>query len=1144
MKITDIKIDGFGVWHNLPLRGISPEITVFYGPNEAGKSTLMQFLRTVLYGVSKERRERYMPPIAGGRPGGWLKVIGDDGPLTVSRYADRGPTDVGKVTVTTAEGEEQGDRLLREALEHVDETTYNNIFAVGLREVQELATLSDTAAAQWLYRLTSGLDRISLYDVIHMLKTTRGRLLSSPHEPSELRTLLHRRDQLRGELDELIAKGRRWAQSAVKLRELADDIERRQHESKALESQARRLELAIGLKPLWVKRERIDEQLASFNHLRPLEDGTLTTLDDFNKKIDEHGRQRDILRGQRLQLREEGKRLGINDILVRNGQRLEALLEQQEWLQAIERLAGELKEEITQLEGQLGSENERLSHEWTGAGKIPPRITEEVVEQLSPQSRAIEATEQLVAAAKHELDHHRTGEHQFRSQIESAITDGEKMGLPTDREAAGDLVAQLRRRQQVEKRLAESQREFDELQAQAQDMVADQVVPLTVFAWLLAAFIFGAVGVGMWWLVPASKLGSLGGWFGVGGIATSVGAWLFKFFVENSASERFDTCHRQLDTLQRDMLAAQAEEERLDHELPMAPGSAAIRLQHAERHLAELERILPVESQRREAAQEISAAERRLKQAEEKFAAAKSNWQAKLRALGLPGDLAPASLAAMAIQCEKLAEFEVRLQNRRDDLARREREFSIVSQRIFALADETALRKEKLSSLAQLDHLAAEYRQQTQRVERRKDLRERIKALKVEQLKHARSAVGYQRRREALFQKCGVEDENALRQLAAKLDEADQLRKKHATVTREITVAIGKHGSEQDFAPFLAADRIGRLEPEWEALTARLEEFDRQLKESLQQRGVLVEQQRTMAADRSLANKQMDLDVVEEQIKRGFESWRERATLGMLLEHIRQDYEAHRQPETLKEASGYMSQLTSGRYKRIWTPLSHDVLLVDTQDGQSLPVNVLSRGTREQLFVSLRLALVAAYARRGIHLPMILDDVFVNFDAGRTKMATTILRDFAKQGHQLLFFTCHEHVWRMFQEIRVDARRLPNRYGNMEEEEAAEQEVPEVIAEAPPEPELVQVVEPEPVPEVIEPVVVVEAPKRKRPVPVVEVIEPIIEERLPEPLPPSPLEVEYTWDSQPRSSWDAIEERQEAATNGWLPEVLIHPQRW
>src|SRR5262245_20162050 len=344
MRITDIKIDGFGVWHDLVLRSLSPEVTVFYGPNEAGKSTLMQFLRTVMYGVSPARRERYMPPIAGGRPGGWLKVIGDDGPLTISRYADRGPTDVGKVTVTLPNGEEQGDRLLRDALEHVDETTYNNIFAVGLREVQELATLSDTAAAQWLYRLTSGLDRISLYDVIHMLNGTRARIFSSADEKSELRTLIARREQLRGELDELVAKGRRWAQSAVKLRELSDEVDRRQAEVKSIGARARRLELDINLTPLWAKRDKIDGQLEQFTTLRPLEDGSLESLEDLKQRIEEHERQRDILRGQRHQLRDDASRLGINDLLVRNGQRLEALLEQVDWLQSIDRQAKDLAE--------------------------------------------------------------------------------------------------------------------------------------------------------------------------------------------------------------------------------------------------------------------------------------------------------------------------------------------------------------------------------------------------------------------------------------------------------------------------------------------------------------------------------------------------------------------------------------------------------------------------------------------------------------------------------------------------------------------------------------------------------------------------------------------------------------------------------
>jgi hypothetical protein len=327
------------------------------------------------------------------------------------------------------------------------------------------------------------------------------------------------------------------------------------------------------------------------------------------------------------------------------------------------------------------------------------------------------------------------------------------------------------------------------------------------------------------------------------------------------------------------------------------------------------------------------------------------------------------------------------------------------------------------------------------------------------------------------------------------------------------------------------------LEHDFDTLSTQLETLDRELKDALQRRGAMVEQQRTAAADHSLAEKQIELDVVEQQIKRTTDAWRERAAVSMFLERVRQEYEQHRQPETLREASEYMAKLTSGRYTRIWTPLAHDILFVDNADGQSLPVQVLSRGTREQLFVSLRLALVSAYSRRGIHLPMILDDVFVNFDAGRTKTACAVLRDFAKQGHQLLVFTCHEHVWRMFGELKVDIRRIPNRHGEVEEvvEEPQPEPMPQPVAI---EPEPVAVVEPEPIALPPAPVVIVKPVVVEQPVVIVEEEVEVYEEPVAvAPVLPALSEVEYRWDvvDAPAYNGDASdEEHEEALYDDWL----------
>jgi hypothetical protein len=95
--------------------------------------------------------------------------------------------------------------------------------------------------------------------------------------------------------------------------------------------------------------------------------------------------------------------------------------------------------------------------------------------------------------------------------------------------------------------------------------------------------------------------------------------------------------------------------------------------------------------------------------------------------------------------------------------------------------------------------------------------------------------------------------------------------------------------------------------------------------------------------------------------------------------------------------------------------------------------------------LSLRLALVALLARRGVELPMILDDVLVNFDAQRAVAAVEVLHDFSQRGHQLLLLTCHEHLALLFANHQLDVRRLPSNH-------QAGRALPMVLPAVPPQP--------------------------------------------------------------------------------------------
>jgi hypothetical protein len=201
-----------------------------------------------------------------------------------------------------------------------------------------------------------------------------------------------------------------------------------------------------------------------------------------------------------------------------------------------------------------------------------------------------------------------------------------------------------------------------------------------------------------------------------------------------------------------------------------------------------------------------------------------------------------------------------------------------------------------------------------------------------------------------------------------------------------------------------------------------------------EQRGQFSEQLRALADDRGIGRKRLELGVIEERLKEAVERWQVLATTRMILEAIKQDYERNRQPETLREASEYLARMTGGRYARVWTPLGEETLRVEDSNGHSLPIEVLSRGTREQLFLSLRMALVGLYSRRGASMPLVLDDVLVNFDMDRARAAAGVLRDFAAAGNQLLVFTCHEHLSAMFKSLGVQVRRLPSNAGDSENE--------------------------------------------------------------------------------------------------------------
>jgi uncharacterized protein YhaN len=140
VKITGIHVDGYGTLAGLDLDGLSPTLSVVYGPNEAGKSTLLDFVRAVLFGIPDRRsRQNRREPLRGGRHGGTLALLDAEGrPWTLERHSDaREPL------LTGPDGRLGGETELQALLGGANAGLFHSIFAFGLDELTSFETLDD-----------------------------------------------------------------------------------------------------------------------------------------------------------------------------------------------------------------------------------------------------------------------------------------------------------------------------------------------------------------------------------------------------------------------------------------------------------------------------------------------------------------------------------------------------------------------------------------------------------------------------------------------------------------------------------------------------------------------------------------------------------------------------------------------------------------------------------------------------------------------------------------------------------------------------------------------------------------------------------------------------------------------------------------
>ena len=1043
MRVQHIELDGFGVWNGLALRNLSPDCTVLYGLNEAGKTTLLEFIRGVLYGFTEKRATRYLPPVHGGSPGGALTVFAAEaGQLRICRRPSNNEP-LGAVTVEATDGTIQGEAQLERLLRALDEATFENVFAVGLRELQELGTLNDLEAARWLYELTAGLDRVSLVKVLGELKQSRSRVLGDVQNASPIGRLEARRERLRAEVGQLAGSSHRYSQLLADRDACKTGIARLEATLSSREAECRTLEAAALVCESWHRREELKAQInaSGGSHVWPAHaTARMDRLCSVIGRLKAHARRLDVKRRRR---REELGRIGLNEPLWRQSARITALIENESWAMSLEQVIGQAEAEVNHLTEQRQACSEFVGHQTQSLSLGNAEITGgKIRTRLRGRAAALARSRKRLKAARRTTEQYRAAAGQTHDEVRRALAARRQADLTSAIEAAGKQVALLRNRNQLDDRLNQLTQAKTDLERQTLDLTERQILPPWTLAAIGGVFVLGMVLILAGLLLPASFTGSIGwpmAWLGFLGTGSAVAA---KFTMERSMTRQLDAAGKQLELVESQTETANRQRNELDEALPKDARPLATRLEAAECELVELEKLLPLDAQRQTAQREADEHGAKLTEARQEYARALGRWREALTAAGLPNSLTPQQVREQVAAIRQRSSIERQLANAQADLDRRRRELAAVAVHVTQVFEASQIEPASNQLAGQLRQLRRDLTAQESLHKEREFLRGRLRKINRRQRLIFRRLRNSRQRRKRLHGQCGATSVADFRRRAVEFSRIAAIVREHDSLSRDIDSVTGGLATETGLASIVSGKTARQIEEELTAKRRSCQDIRSEHRGLVEHSVQLTEQTRQFAGDRRLAAKRFELNQVEAELAVLIHAARVITITSHVLEKVKEAYERDRQPETLREASGYLAQLTAGRYARIWTRLGQNALLVDDSDGHTLPIEVLSHGTREQLFLSLRLALVGLFARRNVALPLVLDDVLVNFDAPRAKAAIGVLRDFSRRGHQVLMLTCHEHIAAVCRSSEMDVRRLPDHLGgNRNGEQALETNV-------------------------------------------------------------------------------------------------------
>ena len=221
---------------------------------------------------------------------------------------------------------------------------------------------------------------------------------------------------------------------------------------------------------------------------------------------------------------------------------------------------------------------------------------------------------------------------------------------------------------------------------------------------------------------------------------------------------------------------------------------------------------------------------------------------------------------------------------------------------------------------------------------------------------------------------------------------------------------IQKENPNINFSSILELQGIEQTQKELEKSNEQISNYGIQLNSiEYEEKNISKKLEEIISLKEEYSNLKEQLDIIEEKNK----------CIQITKELLEKAYEKMKKnvtPKFTQNLSELIKKISNGKYKKV-TIHEEKGLIVELENGEYVPANLLSVGTIDQLYLSLRLAMLNEISKE--KMPIILDEAFAYFDDERLKNSLLFLAEQAKE-HQVILFTCTKREKEILDKLNIN----------------------------------------------------------------------------------------------------------------------------